>query len=295
MDQLRAMRTYVAVCEQGGFTAAGQRLNTSKAAVSRIVSELEAHLGVRLLQRTTRRVQVTQAGEQYLVHCHAILAQVEETEAGLSAEAHIPKGRVRVSASLAWGQRFLGPFIPKFIKQWPDVQLDLTLTERYVDLVSEGIDVAIRVGGDPESSLYARKLCTTRHGLFASPDYLTERGTPRTVSDLADHACLMHSRSGPSRQWWIGGEAATPKAALRCDNGDVLAATAANGAGLVSLPDFIAADCLATGQLVCLEWEPANQTQPIMAIYPERRYLPLAVRTFIDALADEVMRNPAPD
>ncbi|MBZ0215788.1 MAG: LysR family transcriptional regulator, partial [Fimbriimonadaceae bacterium] len=167
MDQLKSMRTFVSVCDRDGFSAAGKALGISKAVVSKRISELENHLGCRLLQRTTRRHHLTEEGQRYLAHWRATLEDISRVEGELSRKAFRPEGNLRINAALTYGRKFISPLIAPFKEAYPRVTIELSLTDRYVDLVEEGVDMAVRVGGDPNSAMIARRLGETRHGIYA--------------------------------------------------------------------------------------------------------------------------------
>ncbi len=286
MDILRAMRTFVAVEDEGGFAAAGRKLNLSKPVVSKQISSLEEHLGTRLLNRTTRRNSLTEAGRLYLEHARAVLEQVATTEEVLAAQSAKPQGLLRVSAPLAYGRIAIAPLLPPFMAAYPDLRLDLQFADRYVDLVEEGIDVAIRVGGEGQSQLIGRKIDETRHGFFASPSYLEANGRPKTEKDLTQHRCLVSAQGTQIKEWEVGDSTFVPDWIVRCADGDLLRTLALEGAGLIFLPDFFVADDVRDGALVPIKFGKPPQTLAIRALYPHREFLPLKVRVFIDHLTE---------
>ena len=286
MDVLRAMRTFVAVEEEGGFAAAGRKLNLSKPVVSKQISSLEEHLGSRLFNRTTRRHSLTEAGRLYLGHARSILEQVAATEEVLAEQSNKPQGTLRVSAPLSYGRIAIAPLLPSFLEACPDLRLDLDFSDRFVDLVDEGIDVAIRVGGDTESNLIGRAIDETRHGLFASPVYLEKFGRPKRESDLSNHRCLVFTQGPQIKGWDVDGRTVVPDWAVRSSNGDMLRSLALDGAGLIFLPDFFVAQDVRDGKLVELKLGGATEVVPIRALYPHRAFLPLKVRAFLDHLTE---------
>ena len=288
MDILRAMGAFVAVCDHGGFTAAARASGQSKAAISKLVASLEDHLDCRLLQRTTRKVALTEEGAGYLDRARVILEEIAANEAELAHQAAHPRGHLRVNGPLSFGQRYISPIIARFQDEYQDITVELSLTDRFVNLVEEGFDLAIRIGGDPASPLIRRRLGSVRHGLFASPAYMAERQPPGSISALREHRCLVYGHSGWTRPWQIDGEKGTPRPALLSNNGDLLLRAAVDGGGITSLPDFFVAEDLASGRLVCLGAEPAAAAAPLMAVYPARRHLPLKVRAFIAFLGDNL-------
>ena len=286
MDVLRAMKTFVAVEDEGGFAAAGRKLNLSKPVVSKQISSLEEHLGTRLLNRTTRRNSLTEAGRLYLDHARSVLEQIAITEDVLAEQTATPQGVLRISAPVSYGQIAIAPLLPKFLDTYPKLRLDLDLTDRFVDLVEDGIDVAIRVGGDLESNLIGRAIDETRHGYFASPAYVKTHGMPTSKRDLAQHRCLVFTQGTRITDWEISGRGFTPDWALRCSSGDALRRLALEGAGIVFLPDFFVAQDVRDKRLVQLEFGGAQRTLTIRALYAHRAFLPLKVRVFLDHLSE---------
>ena len=288
MDVLRAMKTFVAVEDEGGFAAAGRKLNLSKPVVSKQISSLEEHLGTRLLNRTTRRNSLTEAGRLYLDHARNVLEQIATTEEVLAEQSATPQGVLRVSAPASYGQIAIAPLLPEFLETYPHLRLDLELTDRFVDLVEEGIDVAIRVGGDLDSNLIGRAIDETRHGYFASPSYLKKYGTPSSKRDLANHRCLVFAQGTRITEWEVSGRGFTPDWSLRCSSGDALRRLALQGAGLVYLPDFFVAQDVRDKRLVQLDFGGAQRALTIRALYAHRAFLPLKVRVFLDHLSESV-------
>lgn len=291
MDLFHAMETFVAVCDRGGFSAAARTTRRSKATVSKLVAQLEDDLGARLLHRTTRRSHPTDEGRRYLEHCRAVIEEVALMKSELAHRMVVPRGLLRVNAPLSWGQLYMAPLVAGFLGRYGEVRLELAFTDRFVDLVEEGFDLAIRIGGDPRSRLIGRRLASIRNGLHASPAYLERHGRPERAADLTSHACLVYGGRDWQRAWWFGGQRVAPEPHLLSNNGEALRDAAVDGAGIASLPDFIVADALASGRLVCLEEEPERLITPVMAVYPERRHLPLKVRAFIDFLAERLERS----
>jgi DNA-binding transcriptional LysR family regulator len=289
MDLFRAMETFIAVVDQNGFASAGRAMGQSKAQVSRIISGLEDHLGVRVLQRSTRQRSLTEEGQRYLAHAREFVEGNARLESELSARRLTPRGRLRINAPLSYGERFIGPLLPAFMARYPEVDLDVTLTDRFTDLVEEGYDVAVRIGGDPGSNLIARNLGVIRHGLFASPSYLKNAPILEEAGDFKDHVCLGYAVSGDVRPWSFRGKKAVIKPKMVSNNGDLLRSSALDGVGLVMLPRFFVEQDLADGKLINLIEESPPGVPDIglalMAVYPERRHLSLKVRVFVDYLA----------
>jgi DNA-binding transcriptional LysR family regulator len=288
MDRLKAMETFVAVVDHGGFSAASRELRNSKAQVSRTISTLEDHLGVRQLQRSTRQSALTEEGRRYLQHARDLLEENIRVETELGQRRLVPKGRLKINGPSSWGERHLAPLLPGFMERYPEIELDVTLTDRFVDLLEEGYDVAVRVGGNSHSSLIGRQLGHIRSGIFASPDYLAKNPPLAVAADLENHRCLVYAVSGMARPWIFRGETITPRADLISNNGDVLRTAALQGSGVIALPTFFVEEDLAQGRLVDLasDW-PDSDKDPnltILAVYPERRHLPQKVRVFVDYL-----------
>ncbi|MBK0055211.1 LysR family transcriptional regulator [Stenotrophomonas sp. S39] len=290
MDTLDAMRVFVAVVERNGFSAAAQALDMSTAGVTRQVAALEKRLSTRLLHRTTRRVSPTSAGAAYYAQCVRLLAEFDALEASIGAQALEPSGMLRINAPVSWGIARLGPLLAGYRQRFPQVELDLALSDRLVDMVEEGYDVAIRITREPSPALIARRLGQARITLCAAPSYLAARGTPRTPQDLEQHDCLGYSYWASGNQWPLqgpGGETrVTVNSILQANNGDVLREAAIAGMGVILQPDFLLEDALADGRLVRLlpEWDvPAIG---IFAVYTSRSHLAPKVRSFIDYLVD---------
>lgn len=289
MDRLGTMEAFVRVAETKSFSEAARRLRSSKSLVSRQVAELEGNLGVRLFHRTTRSLTLTEEGRAYMAQVTRILGEIEEANLSVSATRAAPRGRLRVSAPMSFGILHLAPAIPLFLARYPEVELDLNLNDRYVDLIDEGLDLSIRVGRLAESSLVARKLADTRMVLCASPDYLAANGTPKTPEDLKAHRCLCYSTNSIQPEWRLQHLDGTPwlvpiKAPLHVNNGDVLRTAALAHAGIAFLPNFIVGQDLQVSALISIldGYVPADAG--IYAVYPHSRHLSPKVRAFIDFL-----------
>lgn len=288
MNLTRAMTTFVAVCNHSGFAAAARSLNRSKALVSKQISGLEDHLGARLLNRTTRKMSLTQAGHIYLEHCRSVLEQVTVMEERLGEQATAPKGILKISAPYSYGQLFFGAFLAEFSERYAGVQVDLDLNDRFVNLVEEGFDVAIRIGQVKDSSVISKKLSETRTDIYASPTYLEGRSVPKTEQDFHRHQCLVYSQGGEVRPWRFSGKTFFPPWTFKSNNGDVLRELVLAGEGLAFLPDFFIQEDLKAGTLVEISGEGPPFVTPITALYPSRDYLPLKVRVFLDFIAEKL-------
>ncbi len=296
MDLIGCMRTFARVAEHRSFTAAAERLGVSRGMATRYVAQLEDHLGARLLNRTTRRVSLTEAGTAYLERCTQILADLEEAEELASSQLADPRGTLRVTCALAFGVRYVAPQLGGYMQQHPRVVVDLSFNDRTVDIVEEGYDLAVRIGTLASSSLSARRLASTRMIVCAAPAYWQERGKPAAPEDLARHDALHYVYSSTSDEWrFVDASGAARNVRirhrLRANNGEALLRAASSGLGVVQLPAFMVHESIARGEL-----EPAldDYCAPelgVYAVYPARRLLAAKVRTFIDFMAAS-LRNP---
>ena len=291
MNRLQAITAFVTVVEAGRFARAAQRLDASVSAVSRHVAELEAHLDARLLNRTTRRLSLTEAGAAFHERCVQLLADLEEAEEGASQGGATPRGTLKLTCPITYGVRMLAPAIAAFVARHAQVRVDVELSDHAVDLVDEGIDLAVRIGAIRSQFLVARRIGSTALVCCASPVYLARHGTPRTPEDLSRHACLTYEYAPVRNQWRFaspdGSERAVRVAGpIHANNGRMLVALAAQGAGIALEPDFMVAPDLADGRLVPIldGWTPP--AIPIHAAYPSRRHLSAKVRAFVDFLAE---------
>jgi DNA-binding transcriptional LysR family regulator len=290
MSQIEDMRVFVAVAEQNGFAAAAETLGMSTPGVSRHVARLEAGLGVRLFNRTTRRVSLTTTGAAYYQRCLILLADFDELESSIREQGLMPTGTLRVNAPVSFGITKLAPVLAGFRLQFPDVRLDLTLTDRLTDMVEEGYDLAIRITRQPGPALIARKLAETRLLLCASPAYLERQGVPSVPADLVAHECLSYTYWGDGDNWRLSGpdgEVAIPiTGGVQANNGDLLVQAARDGLGIVLQPDFLVAPDLSSGCLVEVLPDYNVARAGIYAVYASRNHLAPKVRAFIDYLVD---------
>jgi DNA-binding transcriptional LysR family regulator len=289
MDRLTSLTVFARVVDSGGFTAAAERLAMSVTMVSNHVRSLEDHLGARLLNRTTRKVSLTDVGRAYYERCTQILAELEEADRAVDALQSTPRGTLRLFAG-AHIVRILGPVIAEFLAHYPEASVEFSMGERMVDLVEEGFDLAIRTTPTPDSSLIVRRLATWRHILCCAPAYLEQHEPPRQPADLARHNCLRYSFYPFGDDWrFIGpdGETASVrvKGSLSSHSGEVLRLLALRGQGLFLAPSFVAGEDVTSGRLVRIleNYVPVEFT--INAIYPHRHHLSAKVRNFIDLTA----------
>lgn len=290
MDILHSMTVFVAVVEQASLVRAAEALGTSGAAVSRQIAALEDHLGARLLHRTTRRLSVTDAGQDYYNRAKQILSDVAEADAAAGAGAATPSGVLRVSAPLSYGINRLSRWLPDFMADYPRLRLDLDLTDRHVDLVTDGIDVAVRIATQPaRTNVIARRIAPVQRVVCAAPAYLAQRGVPQSPADLAGHDTLSYSYSAMGDQWAFrhaNGDLAEVRLRpqVLCTNGDMLCELAARGAGIINEPDFMVARHIETGCLTPLLTDWQSESFSVFALYLSRKYLSAKVRVFIDFL-----------
>ncbi|KXS54873.1 MAG: transcriptional regulator [Marinobacter sp. T13-3] len=286
MDRIEAMRAFVAVVNEGTFTRAADRLDTSPQLVSKYVSQLEAHLGVRLLNRTTRRTHLTEAGTHYHQRAQQVLADIDDMENQLGNLQTQAQGLLRISAPVSFAIRHMAPLLSEFQKTHPAVGIDLQLNDRKVDIVEEGFDIALRIGQLKSSSLIAKRLAPVRLVLCASPAYLEQHGTPRHPRDLTHHRFLRYSYMnmdpGHPLQKWLHGRGHQNSGEMISNNGDVLVEAAIAGSGIVLQPTFIAGEAIKEGKLEILlpEYEP--EPLALYAVYAHRQLLASKVRSFID-------------
>ena len=291
MDRLAAIEAFVRVAELGSFSKAADRLHSSKSVVSRQVGALEAELGARLLHRTTRALTLTEAGRSYFEQAARILAELAAANASVGQLQAAPRGRLRVSAPVSFGFLHLAPAGPDFLDRHPDVEIDLVMNDRYVDLVDEGFDMAVRIGTLADSSLVARRLAPARRTICAAPAYLQARGMPASPDDLKAHECLCYSNLGLSQEWRFVRPDGRPwpvevRGRLHANNGDALRAAALRGFGLAVLPSFLVGRDFQSGVLVSVLEAFMAQDSGVYAVYPHARHLSPKVRAFVDFLAE---------
>lgn len=272
------------------FARAAQRLGLSATAVSRQVADLENHLRTRLLHRTTRRIRLTDTGRAFYERCTQILADLDEAEHEAAQQALAPYGTIRLTTSVNFGTRQLTPAIASFLARHPHVQFEVSLSDRMVDLVEEGFDLAVRIGETRAQNLVARKLAEARFVACASPAYLARHGAPAVPEDLARHNCITYEY-GPRDVWTFRDAAGRERVVrvagnLSSNNGDLLAAAAVEGVGIVLEPEFIVGSELKRGTLVPVLEAFEAPALPIYAVYPSRRFLPVKVRAFVDFLVE---------
>ncbi|MEM8870058.1 MAG: LysR family transcriptional regulator [Pseudomonadota bacterium] len=299
MDRLSEMEAFISVVDQGGFTDAAKKLGISKSSVSKHVSALEARLGARLLNRTTRRVNPTEIGLAYYDRAAMVLSGASEADEMVSSMQTAPRGSLRISVPVSFGISQVSGIIGEFLGSYPDVAVNMVLDDRFVELVAEGFDVAIRIGKLEDSTLKARKLAETRMAMVASPEYLRRHGAPGSLEALSEHVLLhysnlstgnfwrLRSKSGEERHVRVGGR-------LTANNGESLVRAAERGLGIALVPTFVLGAGLRDGRLTELDPQAELDTLGIYAVYPPGRYTQPKLRAFIDYLAEK-LKNRGPD
>ncbi len=289
MDRLDAMHLFTRVAELGSFSAAAQQLGVARSVVTRQIAALEAHLGVKLMARSTRRLSLTSAGTAYLEKCRVILNLVEAAETGVAEERLTPRGNIRISVPLSFGLKRLAPLLLDFSQRYPEISLDMDYTDRRVNLIEEGIDLSIRITRRLEPGDVARRIGTARMQVVAAPEYLARHGRPQQPAELAHHECLGYTNAGATMPWqfMIDGqlESLPVRSRLNANNGDVMTEAAAQGLGITCQPDFITDTFIAAGRI---EEILADFPMPELGIYAmlaSNRHVPYRVRALMDFLA----------
>ena len=305
MDRLVSMAVFKQVVEAGSFAAAARHFDISPEMAGNHVRGLEKHLGARLLNRSTRRLHLTEAGEGYYARCKQILADVEEADAEASALQSTPRGILRLSAPITFGVMHIAPAVSEYLTRYPEVTFEVVVSDRFVNLIEEGFDLAIRIGELGDSNLIVRRLATTRLVVCASPDYVKRAGRPQTPTDLSRHACLIYTETGSpeigaGRDWRFEApdgrvEAVRISGPLTSTNAGFVHRLALAGHGVVLGPSFSFASEIMEGRLVPLLTEWRSRELPIHAVYPHRSLLSAKVRSFVDFLAGRLGSDPGQD
>ncbi|MBV1788048.1 LysR family transcriptional regulator [Marinobacterium sp. D7] len=295
MISLDDMAIFAAVVEANGFSAAAQLLEISTPVVSKRVSALEAQLGARLLNRTTRRLSLTEAGSVFYRHCSRVVSEAREAEAAVTYLNEVPRGLLRVTAPVTIGSQQVTHALVGFMARYPEVQVELDVSDRPVDLAEEGYDVAIRVTRNPPSLLAARLLTPTRRVVCAAPEYWHRRGRPQVPSDLADHECIVYLPNPDYNHWSFEGPDGVQSVAvggrLKVNNTSAMLEAAAGGLGVVMLTSFLVDRALAAGQLEQVLHDYQSASPGIYALYLPNRYLSTKARVFIDYLVEWYEQN----
>lgn len=289
MNQFEMMVLFIQVAELGSFAAAATQKGIARSVVTRQIAALEAHLGVQLIARSTRRQALTSAGKVYLERCKAIIDLVQQSEAELIEEQLTPKGNLRVSLPLSFGLRHLSDVLMQFAQRYPDIHLELDYSDRMVDVAAEGFDVAIRIASELALSDIVRKIGQCELYFVAAPSYLALHGTPQSPEDLLQHQCLQYSHHSRWMFTESGKEVSfSTKGRIKANNGDALAKAAAAGMGVSLMPDFIARDYLADGRLTRILSDDTQAPIGIYAVLPSNSYIPERVKLVVDFLAENV-------
>jgi DNA-binding transcriptional LysR family regulator len=297
MDRLRAMEVFVEVVRKNGFARAADALETSPANVTRIIADLEAHLGTRLLNRSSRKMSLTESGEALYERARTIVEEMADVEAIASASSMKARGLLRINAPLSFGILHLAPLWPKFLARYPEVELEVALIDRVVDIVDEGYDMAIRISRSGTSEHAARKLATSHNIACASPAYLKQHGMPLLPADLKQHNCIGYSYSASADEWRFSDETgqAHPvkvNCSMHTNNGDTARAAALGGAGIIWQPTFLIGADLRAGRLQRVLPGFSLPDIDVLAVYPSRRHLSAKVRVMIDFLGAEFGETP---
>jgi len=290
MDRLRAFEVFVAVVGKQGFARAAEALGTSPANVTRYIVELESHLGTRLLNRHSRKLSLTESGEALYERAKAVLDDVAEAEAITASATLQPRGRLRINVPLSFGILHLAPLWPKFAKAYPEVELEVALIDRVVDIVEEGYDLGVRISRAGSQAHAARKLATSRNIVCASPAYLRKHGRPKQPSDLSEHACIGYTYAASADDWKLVDAAGREHSVrvpcvMHTNNGDTARAAALAGMGIIWQPTFLIGPDLRAGTLVPLMPGYRMHDIDVLAVYPSRRHLSAKVRVMVDFLA----------
>lgn len=298
MDRAQEMAIFSKVVEEESFSGAARVMRLTPSAVSKQISRLEDRLGVRLLNRTTRRLSSTEEGAAFYQRCVRILTDIEEAELAVSRLHAAPRGTLRVNCGVAFGRHQISPLIPEFLERYPELSIEITQTDALVDLVDEGADVAIRFGYLRDSSMVARQLAVSRRAICASPAYLEKHGTPETPTELPDHNCVTFSTLAHLNEWTFKMEDGSEfpfKAGgnFVANNGETVFEMVLAGLGIARLAEFLVAPAVREGKLVrILRPYYRDMEVPINAVYPTRRHLSPKVRAFVDFMVERF--NPAP-
>lgn len=292
IGNLDGMTVFARVVEEHSFSGAARKLGMSKSAVSKHVTKLEDNLGIRLLNRTTRRLSLTDAGSTFYQHCARVVEEIETAEHALTDLRGTPRGTLRISAPLTFGQMYLPQLVTEFMEMYPGLHVDIHLADHMVDLVADGIDMAIRITRLKDSSLIARKLADYTGHVVAAPSYLAKYGEPKTPLELTQHKTIVYTNITSPNIWDFEGPEGPVTVrvdpVMSCNNGEFTSIAAIRGLGIAREPEFIVAEALSEGRLVRIlkDYDPLNNGG-IYAVYPERRHLPSKVRVFIDFLVEK--------
>jgi DNA-binding transcriptional LysR family regulator len=296
MDTLGAIRVFSRVVEAGSFSAVARELGTTQPTVSKQIAMLEEHLGTRLVNRTTRNLTLTEDGKTYYECCRHILNAVEEADGAVGRRQATPSGLIRAGCPVAFGRLHVAPRMRRFLDRYPELRVELVMSDQFGDLVEQGVDVTIRIGDLADASLIARLVGVTRRVTIGSPEYFARMGEPRTPHDLVRHNCLVYTRLSTGNEWHFNGPSGLIKVRVAgtflADNSEAIRAAVIAGVGIGVAPIWSLYDEIARGEvrIVLADYEPKRL--PIHALYPSRRFVSSKVRAFIDFLADEFGCDP---
>ena len=285
MNRLGPERMFLTVVETGSFAAAAARLGTGSGQASKLVARLEADLGVKLLNRTTRALSLTQAGQAYADRLRTLVEAWDDLQTEVQNAAVAPRGLIRLTAPLSFGTTRLAPLLARFATEFPEIALEVHFADRVVNLVEEGFDAAIRVGTPTDTTLTGRKLCTARVLALAAPAYLATQGTPQTPQDLANHPCIIDLNFREPHRWPFRTGKVAVSGRLAFSNASACLAAAEAGLGIASVPDFVADAALADGRVVAILTDFDPPPLGVFALYPSGRHLPAKVRVLVDFMA----------
>ncbi len=284
-DKLQAMRVFRRVAELGSFSGAADDLNMTPATVSKHIAFLEHNVGTRLIHRTTRRMHLSDAGTHYLASVRRMLDELDETESRVRGLDASPQGKIRINAPMSFGLMHLPAVIDSFLEAYPDIEVDLQLSDQVVDLVEQGVDLALRVRDQlPDSSLTARRLCATHRVVCAAPEYLKIHGTPAHPDELAKHTCLVYSRLASPSRWLLGEHQVEVNGRYHVDSSLAIRKSVLNGQGITLIPTFLVYDDLRAGRLQALLPEYPPSGHHLYAVFPPGQRKPDRVRVFLDHL-----------
>ncbi len=296
MDILAPMQTFVRVVEAGSFTAVATQLNTTQPTISRQIATLEEHLGARLLTRTTRALTLTDDGRAFYEHALRALEALSEAENAVGRRRSKPSGLLRIATPVVFGRLHIVPRLSAFLARFPEVSVDLAMSDTFTDLTEQGIDLAIRVGEITDPGLIAKRVGMVRRVTVASPAYLKAHGTPRTPADLADHSCIVYTRLATGNRWLFesaGGPLSVEVSGrYRADNSEAVREGVLAGLGIAVIPTFAFSGEIDSGKVKTLLKDNEPKQLPMNAVFPSRRFVPLKVRAMIDYLAHEFALDP---
>lgn len=292
LNRIGDIAAFIAAVDTGSFTRASASVGLSRSAIGKSISRLESQLGVRLLNRTTRQLSLTDEGRVMYQRCKLILQDLEEVDATMALRREKPTGTLRLTAPLSFGQRHILPMIDRFLKQWPELRADIVFTDRFIDLIEEGFDIAIRVGEPREDSrILTRTIATQCMTTCASPDYLAQRGTPLTPDDLHQHDTIFFRNAEKRRIWRYTTASGVflydGESRMDIDSSEAVLSSVISGFGVAQLPDYLAYQAINSGLIVPILTAFRTEPEPIRIMYPSKKYLSPRIRGFVDLLTGE--------